>query len=349
MRLNPYVQELIETAKLLAFPGKGILAADESIPTLATRFSKINLSNTAENREAYRSMLFTTPNLSKFISGVIQFEETLTNKLSNGESLQSVLKKNKLIPGIKVDKGLALLPTNESVTVGLDGLSDRCKEFYSQGCRFAKWRAVIKIGKNSPSNLAILENANSLARYASICQYSGLVPIVEPEVLAEGDHSIEECAEVSTKVYTAVINSLHLHGVILEGILLKPNMITSGVSAEKASSTEIALQTLKVLNRTIPSAVPGIMFLSGGQSEEEASFNLNAINSVPGAKKPWTLSFSFGRALQASCIKDWGGINVKEAQATLIKRAEANSQASLGKYQNTGVKGESLHVSNYSY
>ena len=350
MRTSAYIQEIIQTAKLLAAPGKGILAADESINTLGTRFKNIGVENTAENRESYRSMLFTTPGLSKYISGVIQFEETLNNKLPSGESLQTVLKKNNMIAGIKVDKGLIALPTDENITTGLDNLLERCKSYYSQGCRYAKWRAALKISSTFPTYLAISENANALARYAYICQEAGLVPIVEPEVLAEGDHSIDTCAKISTQVYAAVIQSLHLHGVVLEGILLKPNMITSGVSnTNKANATEIAMKTVSVLSRTIPPAVPGIMFLSGGQSEEESSANLNAMNSIPGAKKPWNLSFSFGRALQATPMKVWAGKNTKAGQDALIIRAEANSLATLGKYKPEKSKGESLHVSNYVY
>ena len=349
MRSFKFAQELIETARLLCAPGKGILAADESVTTLASRFKSINLENTPESREAYRTLLFTAPHLSTYISGVIQFEETLSNKLPSGESLQSVLKSNHMIAGIKVDKGMVSLPTHESITIGLDGLSERCQSYYAQGCRFAKWRAALKISSQFPTTLAISENANALARYAYICQESGLVPIVEPEVLVEGDHSIERCEEVSEMVYAAVVKSLHDHGVMLEGILLKPNMITPGVKCKtRASPTEIAMKTVKVLSRTIPPAVPGIVFLSGGLSEEEASANLNAMNNIPGTKTPWKLSFSFGRALQASCIKAWAGKNLEAGQQALIKRAIANSLATLGKYKDE-KQGESLHVSNYVY
>lgn len=350
MRTNLYKQELVEIANALCAPGKGILAADESISTLSKKFDKINLPNTYENRQAYRSMLFTAPNLNKYISGVIQFEETLTNKLSSGESLQTYLHTNKIITGIKVDKGLSLLHTGETVTTGLDGLGDRCKNYYDQGCRFAKWRAVIKIEPKFPTPLAIKLNSELLARYASICQGSGLVPIVEPEVLVEGDHNIEKCAEISTIVYSAVISALHEHGVLLEAVLLKPNMITSGISSSnKDTHTEIALNTLQVLGRTIPPAVPGIVFLSGGQSEEEATNNLNSINSVPAVKKPWNLSFSFGRALQASCVEAWAGQNITAGQQALMKRASANSLATLGQQKTEKTEGKSLHITNYVY
>lgn len=350
MQKTKFAQELIETAKLLVSPGKGILAADESNSTLASRFKAIGLESTLETREAYRGMLFTAPGLSKYISGVIQFDETLSQKHFSGESLQSILKSQKIITGIKVDKGVVALSTGEPITTGLDGLAERCERYYGQGCRFAKWRGVLKISENFPTGLAISENASALARYAKICQDSGLVPIVEPEVLCEGSHSIEKCEEVSTIVFSAVVKSLHEHGVLLEGILLKPNMITSGISLkENTSSVEIAMRTIRVLSRTIPPAVPGIVFLSGGQSEEEASNNLNAMNAIPGAKKPWNLSFSFGRALQASCIKAWAGKDLEAGQKALIIRAQANSLATLGKHNPEKSQGESLHVSNYVY
>lgn len=350
MKVSSFAAELVQTAKKIATPGKGILAADESTNTIGSRFTKIKLQNTYENRAAYRSMLFTAPNLNKYISGVIQFEETLTNKLPTGESLQSVLAKQGIITGIKVDKGLGLLPNDEPFTTGLDGLDERCASFYQAGVRFAKWRAVIKLSGKSPSSLSISTNTDGLAKYAAICQRNGLVPIVEPEVLAEGDHSIEKCAEVSKIVYSETFASLHKHGVLLEGILLKPNMITSGMSAiTKASSEEIALRTVEVLSSTVPPIVPGIMFLSGGQSEEEASMNLNKINLVERYLKPWTLSFSYGRALQFSCLNAWAGSNVAAGQKELIRRAAANSLATLGKYVDEKTVGESLHISNYSY
>lgn len=350
MRIGAFAKELVSTARQLATLGKGILAADESLTTLGSRFSKINVENTYENREAYRSMLFTTPSLSNYISGAIQFDETLKNKTPEGELLQNILKKANIIPGIKVDKGLSVLSNEETLTTGLDGLEDRVKFYYSQGCRFAKWRGVLKISNKMPSSLAIEENANSLAKYAFICQSNGLVPIVEPEILAEGDHDIETCGAVSTLVYSAVMNALHKHSVLFEGILLKPNMITPGIkSHKKASFQEIAEKTLETLYRTIPPAVPGIMFLSGGQSEEDASSNLNAINQINKGKGPWVLSFSYGRALQASCMKAWQGKNIKAGQETLLHRAKMNSLATIAKYQRENNNGESLHVSNYSY
>jgi len=244
---------------------------------------------------------------------------------------------------------------NETATMGLDGLAERCKGYYDRGCRFAKWRAVLKIGQGLPTERAIQENAHGLARYASICQANGLVPIVEPEVLADGTHSIDECAEKSARVFSAVVKALHDYGVLLEGALLKPNMITSGSgSAAKAKTGDVAWKTVQTLLRTIPAAIPGIVFLSGGQSEEEASVSLNAFNALPNVKRPWTLTFSFGRALQESCLKAWRGHpeNVEAAQQVLFKRAEANSKATLGQYEG-GVGGdaanESLFVSNYTY
>jgi fructose-bisphosphate aldolase, class I len=356
-KANPFTAELIETARRIATPGKGILAADESTGTIGQRFSKIEVENNYENRQAYRTLLFTTPGLGQFISGVIEFEETLDNKDPDGTLIQEYLYREGIIPGIKVDKGTVPIPgtDGETATLGLDGLAERCKGYYEKGCRFAKWRAVLKIGPGLPSERAILENAHGLARYASICQANGLVPIVEPEVLADGAHSIDECAEKSSRVYAAVIKALHDYGVLLEGSLLKPNMITSGTSApQKAGSGDVAWKTVQTLLRTVPAAIPGIMFLSGGQSEEEASVELNAFNALPGVKRPWTLSFSFGRALQDSCLKAWRGKpeNVQAAQQALLKRAEANSKASLGVYEG-GVGGdeakESLFVSNYTY
>ena len=356
-KVNPFTAELIQTANRLSTPGKGILAADESTGTIGQRFSKIDVENNYENRQAYRTLLFTTPNLGHYISGVIQFEETLDNKSPDGTNLQEYLHRQGIIPGIKVDKGTTVLSgtDNETATMGLDGLAERCKGYYDRGCRFAKWRAVLKIGQGLPTERAIQENAHGLARYASICQANGLVPIVEPEVLADGTHSIDECAEKSARVFSAVVKALHDYGVLLEGALLKPNMITSGSgSAAKAKTGDVAWKTVQTLLRTIPAAIPGIVFLSGGQSEEEASVSLNAFNALPNVKRPWTLTFSFGRALQESCLKAWRGHpeNVEAAQQALFKRAEANSKATLGQYEG-GVGGdaanESLFVSNYTY
>lgn len=356
-RGNPFTQELIQNARRIATRGKGILAADESTGTIANRFKSIDLENTYENREAYRVLLVTAPGIEQYISGVILFEETLDNKLPDGTLLPEHLTRLGILPGIKVDKGLVTIPgtDGETSTQGLDGLAERCKTYYSKGCRFAKWRATYKITKDCPSEVAILENAHGLARYAAICQSNGLVPIVEPEVLADGTHSIDECAEKSQRVYAAVVKALHDHGVLLEGALLKPNMITSGMSAsERAGPGDVAWRTVQVLTRTIPAAIPGIMFLSGGQSEEEASVNLNAMNALPNVVRPWSLSFSYGRALQHSAIRLWAGKheNVTRAQEMLLSRAQANSQANLGEYQGGSggaAAAESLYVSNYTY
>lgn len=352
-----FTQELIETARKITAPGKGILAADESTGTIGSRFSNINVENTFENRQTYRHLLFSSTGLGQYISGVIQFEEALEYKDPEGRSLQELLQAEGIVPGIKVDKGVVLIPgtAGETATQGLDGLGERCKKYYHQGCRFAKWRAVLKIGPGMPTERATQENAWTLARYAVICQENGLVPIIEPEILADGAHSIAECAEKTQKVLSTVVKACHDQGLLWEGALLKPNMVTSGSSADpKASPGDVAWRTVQTLNRTVPAALPGIMFLSGGQSEEEASTELNAINAIPGVKRPWALSFSFGRALQASCLCAWGGQanNIKAAQEVLLLRCKANSEAALGTYQG-GAGGEgaqqSLFVSNYTY
>lgn len=316
-------------------PGFGILAADESTGTIGQRFSKIDVENNEDNRRAYRELLFTTENIEKYISGVILFEETLNQSASDGTPFPELLKSKGIIPGIKVDKGLVIIPgTNEeNSTQGLDGLAERCKNYYAKGARFAKWRAVVKIGNGRPSEAAVLETAHTLARYAAICQENGLVPIVEPEILTDGDHSIEVCAEVSERVFRKCVQALHEQKLLLEGLLLKPNMVTPGATCEdKKTAQEIAWYTVRTLSRTIPPAVPGITFLSGGQSEEEATLNLNEMNKLDAKLRPFSLTFSYGRALQASTLKAWGGKpeNVKAAQEALITRARANAEASTG-------------------
>jgi len=276
-----------------------------------------------------------------------------TKKTKEGVLFRDLLTKRGILPGIKVDKGtVPLLGSEETSTQGLDDLAKRCAKYYSEGCRFSKWRAVIKIGKNMPSEMAIMENAHGLARYAIICQENGLVPIVEPEILVDGPHDIETCARVSERVFSAVIKACQDYGLLFEGALLKPNMVTPGTECkDKVSAHVIAWMTVRTLSRTIPSAMPGIMFLSGGQSEEEASDNLNEMNKLTEIKRSWNLSFSYGRALQHSVLRKWLGKseNVKEAQDALIRLAKNNSQATLGKYVSTGSKGESLHVKNYVY
>jgi fructose-bisphosphate aldolase class I len=350
------VEELIRNARQIATRGKGILAADESTGTIGQRFAKIGVENNYENRQNYRTLLFTTPGFGQFISGVIMYEETLENKAPDGTPLLEYLKRENVLAGIKVDKGLMKIPgtQDEMAVQGLDGLAERCQKYYGMGCRFAKWRATYKIGPGLPSAVAIQENAWGLARYAAICQANGLVPIVEPEVLADGPHSISECAEKSQQVYAAVVTALHANGILFEGMLLKPNMITSGSeAAQKAGPQEIAWRTYQTLFRTMPGAVPGVMFLSGGQSEEEASVNLNAMNQLPDCK-PWSLSFSYGRALQSTVLKVWGGKaeNFAAAQQALLVRAEANSKAQLGQYvppEGASAASESLFVKNYVY
>ncbi|CAB4317624.1 unnamed protein product [Prunus armeniaca] len=351
-----YHDELIANATYIGTPGKGILAADESTGTIGKRLSSINVENTETNRRALRELLFTTPGALQYLSGVILFEETLYQKTAAGKPFVDVLNEGGVLPGIKVDKGtVELAGTNgETTTQGLDGLGERCKKYYEAGARFAKWRAVLKIGPNEPSQLSINENANGLARYAIICQENGLVPIVEPEILVDGSHDIHKCAEVTERVLAACYKALNDHHVLLEGTLLKPNMVTPGSDSPKVAPEVIAEHTVRTLQRTMPVAVPAVVFLSGGQSEEEATVNLNAMNKLKG-KKPWTLSFSFGRALQQSTLKAWAGKeeNIKAAQESFLTRAKANSEATLGTYKGDAKLGEgaaeSLHVKDYKY
>nr|P29356.1 RecName: Full=Fructose-bisphosphate aldolase, cytoplasmic isozyme [Spinacia oleracea]CAA46649.1 fructose-bisphosphate aldolase [Spinacia oleracea] len=350
-----YADELIANASYIATPGKVILAADESTGTIGKRFPSINVENVESNRRALRELLFTTPGALPYLSGVILFEETLYQKTADGKPFVDAMKDGGVLPGIKVDKGtVELAGTNgETTTQGLDGLAQRCAQYYTAGARFAKWRAVLKIGPTEPSPLAILENANGLARYGIICQENGLVPIVEPEILVDGTHDIDRCAEVSERVLAACYKALNDHHVLLEGTSLKPNIVTPGSESKKVTPEVIAEYTVRTLQRTVPQAVPGVMFLSGGQSEEEATLNLNAMNKLE-TKKPWTLSFSYGRALQQSTLKAWQGKeeNVAKAQEVFLARAKGNSEATLGKYQG-GAGGadasESLHVKDYKY
>ncbi|RKO96013.1 fructose-bisphosphate aldolase, partial [Caulochytrium protostelioides] len=339
---NKFREELVATAAAIVAKGKGILAADESTGTIGKRFDPIGVQNNEDNRRAYRELLFTAgPDLGKYVGGCILYEETLFQKAANGKPFTDVLKENGVVIGIKVDKGVVPLSgTNgETTTQGLDDLAQRCQKYYDAGARFAKWRCVLKIGANEPSNLSMLENANVLARYASICQANGLVPIVEPEILMDGDHSLERAVEATSLVLAYVYKALADHKVFLEGTLLKPNMVTPGVDCKKTySAAEIGHATVTALRRGVPPAVPGITFLSGGQSEENATLHLNAINQVPGPK-PWALTFSYGRALQASTIKAWAGKteNVKAAQDVLLARAKANSEACQGIYKGDAV------------
>jgi len=303
-------------------------------------------------------LLFTTDDsIGKNISGVILHHETVFQKTSNGKPFTELLRKKGILPGVKVDCGVVdlLASEGECTTQGLDELSKRCATYKEEGCQFAKWRCVLKIGKHTPSYHAIQENANVLARYASICQSQRIVPIVEPEILPDGDHDIERCQKVTEVVLAAVYKALNDHHVYLEGTLLKPNMVTAGMhfKGPKPSAEQIAEATVTALRRTVPAAVPGITFLSGGQSEEEASVNLSAINNQ--LKRPWALTFSYGRAMQASVLKVWSGRkeNVKAAQEELLKRARANSLASVGKYQAGTIGGagasKELFVANHTY
>lgn len=361
-RFAPYLtqdqkDELRKTAQAIVASRKGILAADESVGTLGKRFDSIGLANTEENRRRYRELLFTAgDSLADNISGVILFDETFRQSTSDGKPFVQVLKEKGIIPGIKVDVGLVPLAGTfgENTTQGLDGLAERCAEYKKGGCGFAKWRNALKISDQTPSYLAMIENANVLARYASICQQNGLVPIVEPEVLPDGDHDLETAQRVTEQVLAFQYKALADHHVYLEGTLLKPNMVTAGQSCKiRYTPEDIGRATVEALSRTVPAAVTGITFLSGGQSEEDATINLNAVNQYKG-RKPWPLTYSFGRALQASVLKVWKGqdANVKAAQNELLKRARANGAASVGEYtggESAAAAGESLFVANHTY
>merc|ERR1711931_296016 len=335
--------ELRRIANAIVAPGKGILAADESTGTMGKRLANIGLENTEENRRKYRQLLFTVDKTRvKSISGVILFHETLYQKSDDGTPFVDLIKGQGIIPGIKVDKGVVSLmgSEGESTTQGLDDLSQRCAQYKKDGCDFAKWRSVLKIGKNTPSYQGMMENANVLARYASICQMNGLVPIVEPEVLMDGSHDLERAQKVTETVLAFTYKALQDHHVYLEGTLLKPNMVLAGQECTtKYTPQDAAKATVTALSRTVPAAVPGICFLSGGQSEEEATVHLDAINKRTAARKPWALTFSYGRALQASALKAWKGTDVKAGQAELLKRAKANGAASVGKYLAGSVGG----------
>ncbi|XP_042010025.1 fructose-bisphosphate aldolase 5, cytosolic-like [Salvia splendens] len=353
--VGKYADELIKNAKYIATPGKGILAADESTGTIGKRLSSINVENIESNRQALRELLFTAPSALSYLSGVILFEETLYQNTSDGKPFVELLQDNNVVPGIKVDKGTVdLTGTNgETTTQGLDSLAARCQQYYKAGARFAKWRSVLKIGPTEPSELSIQQNAQGLARYAIICQENGLVPIVEPEILTDGSHDIDKCAAATETVLAAVYKALNDHHVLLEGTLLKPNMVTPGSDSPKVSAEVIAEHTVRALRRTVPPAVPGIVFLSGGQSEEEATVNLSAMNKLE-VLKPWTLSFSFGRALQQSTLKTWAGKkeNVEKAQAAFVARCKANSEATLGKYVGGAgghLAAQSLYEQGYKY
>jgi fructose-bisphosphate aldolase class I len=332
------MSELAKVAQAMVARGKGILAADESSGTIEKRFKSINLESTEENRRAYRDLLFTAKGIGNHISGVILFDETIRQKSADGTPFPTVLSRQGILPGIKVDAGtsdLALSP-GEKITEGLDKLAKRCQEYVKLGAKFAKWRAVITIGRDMPSTTCIAGNAHALARYAAICQANGLVPIVEPEVLMDGDHTIERCEEVTEWTLNAVYEALYINRITLEETVLKPSMVIAGKDcARQASVQEIAERTVKVLKRCVPAAVAGIAFLSGGQGDEQATENLNAMNSLFKGKLPWPLTFSYGRALQAPPLKAWKGAaaNVAQAQSLLAHRARMNGLAATGDYR----------------
>jgi fructose-bisphosphate aldolase class I len=328
-------RELESVARSLVAAGKGILAADESAPTIEKRLKAINVPSTEDHRRAYRELLFTTPGVSEFISGVILFDETIRQKASDGVPFPEVLSRLGILPGIKVDQGAKALAgyPGEKITEGLDGLRERLSEYRAMGACFAKWRAVIAIGDVIPTAYCLKANAHALARYAALCQEAGLAPIVEPEVLMDGSHTIERCEEVTTAMLSLVFSELLEHKVALEGTLLKPNMVLSGKECPRqAGLAEVAEATVRCLRRVVPSAVPGIVFLSGGQSAELATEHLSAMNAL--GKHPWELSFSYGRALQDPVLKAWRGdpSKVSAAQKAFHHRARCNGAARSGRY-----------------
>lgn len=329
------INELQETINTLTVAGKGLLAADESTATITKRFEALDIASTEESRRRYRELLFTTPTLANYISGVILYEETLNQTSSHGLPFAQFLTQQGIVPGIKVDKGLIDLPghSEEKTTQGLDGLRDRLQAYKQQGACFAKWRAVFSVTNTLPSTLAIKTNTEDLARYAAICQSLGIVPIVEPEILLEGEYSLERSIEVSEMVLHALFHKLHKHKVLLEYLILKPSMVTPGkTKLEYVTPQDIAQATIAVLRRTVPAAVPTINFLSGGQTPAQATNNLNAMHHVLNTL-PWNVSFSYARALQEPCMKVWLGKdeNMKAAQAIFLQSAKDNSLASLGK------------------
>jgi fructose-bisphosphate aldolase class I len=330
------MSELAKVAGAMVARGKGILAADESTGTIEKRFKGINVESTEENRRAYRELLFTPKGLGDHISGVILYDETIRQKAADGTPFPELLARQGILPGIKVDSGtsdLAFCP-GEKVTEGLDKLAKRCQEYVKLGAKFAKWRAVITIGKDIPTTTCIAANAHALGRYAAICQATGLVPIVEPEVLMDGDHTIERCEEVTEWTLTAVYQALYVNRVVLEESVLKPSMVISGKDcAVQARSKEVAERTVRVLRHCVPAAVAGIAFLSGGQGDEQATQNLSNMNRMF-PDLPWPLTFSYGRALQQPALKAWKGAagNIAQAQALLAHRARMNGLAAMGQY-----------------
>jgi len=330
------LQSLVSTVQLLMAPGKGLLAADESAATVEKRFAPIHLENTEDNRRAFRELFFTAPEIEQYISGVILFDETIRQKASSGEMFVSILQKQGIVPGIKVDLGVEAMEghPNEKVTKGLVGLEGRMSEYYGLGARFAKWRSVITIGQGCPSEANIIENMTTLAAYAKICQAAGIVPIVEPEVIMDGSHTLEHCAEVTAQVEQELFRQLKASEVALEGLILKSNMVIAGKDCPvQPDSSAIAKATLETFTKNVPSNIGGIVFLSGGQSEKQSTKNLNEMHKQ--SQLPWPLTFSYARALQDSATKTWSGKpeNVKKAQEVFIHRATMNSLASLGTYE----------------
>ncbi|HEY0914115.1 class I fructose-bisphosphate aldolase [Solimonas sp. SE-A11] len=324
---------LNQIALAMVADGKGLLAADESTGTIEKRFNSIKVENTEANRQAYRDMLFTTAGFEQHTSGVILFEETLFQKALDGTPFSKLLQSKGVIPGIKVDKGAKDLvgAPGELVTEGLDGLRERLAKYHEAGARFAKWRAVITIGNGIPSDYCIHTNAHALARYAALCQEAGIVPIVEPEVLMDADNTIEVCEDVTNRTLAAVFDELGKQRVLLEGMVLKPNMVISGKKCSvQADRKAVAVATLRTLKRHVPSAVPGIAFLSGGQSDEDATAHLDEMNKL--GPNPWKLTFSYGRALQAAALKAWGGTNADAGRKAHLHRAKMNGLAALGQW-----------------
>jgi len=340
MRLN----QLIATTKAMVAGDKGLLAMDESNPTCNKRFAQWGIPQTEESRRAYRELIITTPNLNKYISGVILYDETIRQQQKNGTSFLQFIIETGIIPGIKVDTGTQGMAGHlgEKITTGLDHLRDRLQEYFQMGARFAKWRTVITIGDGIPSQGCIEVNAQNLACYAALCQEAGLVPIVEPEVLMDGTHTLERCGEVTAEVLRTVFNQLYIQRVVLEGMILKPNMVLPGSTCSRQDSIdEVADATVNCFLRTVPAAVPGIAFLSGGQPDELASARLNAINLRFKLQSPWALAFSFGRAIQKPALEIWQGkdANILAAQQALLHRAKCNYTARQGKY-NSEMEGE---------
>lgn len=333
--MDDKTKELNAIATAMVAPGKGILAADESSPTIGKRFAALGIESTEENRRSYREMFFSAEGIQEYVSGTILYDETIRQSASDGTTFPEYLKKLNIIPGIKVDTGAKELSghPNEKITEGLDGLRERLAEYYDMGARFAKWRAVITIGDGIPTDYCLEANAHALARYGALCQEAGIVPIIEPEVLMDGDNTMETCYAVTDKTLHTVFGALYRAGVKFEGMVLKPNMVVPGKkSGQKATVRQVAELTLEVLKKNVPAAVAGIAFLSGGQSDQEASAHLNELNKLDGA--PWPLTYSYGRALQTAAMETWAGKpeNREAGQAAALLRARANSAATYGKY-----------------